>query len=130
MSECRESAVGALLRAAGMEPRSRKGDLDTIGLREAERRSGVSRQTFSIWLSDVGPEGRRYDKTTLDRVATALGIDRRKLGVAAMQDSGVVLPSDAVDVYEYLIDRDDKEKRQILAWLATEVARQDAGSAE
>src|SRR5438128_5197471 len=88
----RESAVGALLRAAGLRPHSRKADFDTIGIREAERRTGVSRQTLSMYLKPVGPEGRRYDPWTLDRVAHGLGVDRRALGVAAMRDNGVMLP--------------------------------------
>jgi len=124
----RPSAVGALLRAAGLQPGSRRSDVDTVGIRDAERKTGVSRQTLSMYLKPVGPQGRRYDPWTLDRVAHGLGVDRRALGIAAMRDNGVMLAGtgdDMADLYEYLGNRDESEQVQILAWLAQRVALRD-----
>lgn len=128
----RESAVGRLLRAAGVQPRARRAELHAIGIREAERRTGVSRQTLSVWLRDLRPgERRQYDARTLDAVSHGLGISRRELGVAAMQDAGQVLLGDDAGqtlhaVTEWLADRTDVEKRQILAWLAQHIAESDS----
>lgn len=125
MDQPRESAVGALLRAAGVVPNARRSDLHEIGLREAERKTGVSRQTLSVWLRDLeAGERRKYEAFTLDKVANALGIDRRALGVAAMKDSGQVLSGndELDDLYSYLSQRDDAEQRQIMAWLAQRLA--------
>lgn len=90
----RDSAVGALLRAAGVTPFARRGDLHAIGVREAERVTGVSRQTISNWLSPLEPEGRKYNAGTLDAVASGLGINRRRLGIAAAVDMGLLEPGD------------------------------------
>jgi hypothetical protein len=104
-----ESAVGALLRAAGVSPNARKADLHSIGVREAERMTGVSRQTISVWLRPVDPEGRVYTKATIDKVAAGLGIDRRQLGIAAVQDSGLLLDGSgcpSCDHYREALDRE------------------------
>lgn len=131
MATTRESAVGKLMRAAGVSPNARKSDLSEVGLREAERRTGVSRQTLSVWLRDLEPgERRKYEAFTLDKVANGLGIDRRALGVAALKDSGHVLSgSDDLDeLYAYLAQRDDDEQHQIMLWLAERLAERRRGS--
>lgn len=124
MGENRESAVGALLRAAGVVLNARRSELHLVGLREAERRTGVSRQTLSVWMRDLEPnERRKYEAFTLDKVAHGLNIDRRALGVAALKDSGQLLGgSDELDeLYSYLAQRDDAEQRQIMLWLAEQL---------
>jgi hypothetical protein len=89
----RESAVGALLRAVGVTATHGRAP-GAIGIREAERLTGVSRQTISAWLKPVEGDGRKYNAGTLDAVASALGINRRRLGVAAAVDMGLLEPSD------------------------------------
>lgn len=130
MTETRESAVGRLLRDAGVTKYARQREPGLIGIREAERRTGVSRQTLSVWLRDLeGGERRRYDAASLDLVAQGLGINRRALGIAAMQDSGHVLAGGSAhleNLYEYLAERSDAEKVQILKWLAERIATADA----
>lgn len=133
MSERRESAVGKLLRAAGVQKNARLSDIDKLGIRDAARKTGVSRQTLSNWMRDLEPgERRQYDAMSLDLVASGLSINRRELGIAAMQDSGHVLAGAAEldELYDYLGQRTDAEKRQILSWLAQSVAGQDAADAD
>lgn len=89
----RVSAVGDLLRGVGVTNTNGRA-AGAIGLREAERLTGVSRQTFSIWLSPVDEGGRNYNAGTLDEVATGLGINRRRLGLAAAVDMGLLEPGD------------------------------------
>jgi len=117
-----------LLRQAGVAKYVRAG-ADQISIREAERRTGVSRQTLSVWMRELEEgERRRYDALSLDLVANGLKIDRRELGIAALKDSGHVVESDdqAGELIDWLAQRTSDEKRQALAWLLQEVARQDA----
>lgn len=130
--EARESAVGRLLRQAGVEPRARRHERDKLGLREAEQKTGVSRQTLSVWLRPLAPgERRKYDARTLDLVSEGLGISRRALGIAAMQDAGQVLIGSDTEtleaIYDYLAQRDPGEQAQILAWLAQRIAERRSG---
>lgn len=130
----RESAVGKLLRAAGVEPRARRDDLEKMTIREAERKTGVSRQTLHTWLRDLAPgERRQYDAKRLDMVAEGLKISRRELGVAAMLDAGQVLAGSGEDaeqtlrqVYDYLSNRTIDEQTQLMAWLAQRIAEKRA----
>lgn len=108
------SAVSALLREHGVELRSRKGDR-TVGLRDAERMTGVSRQTLSVWMRDVPAGGRNYDARTLDAVAAGLGINRRQLGLAALRDSGLLQQGvPAADVLCYLLEKMSTEQVAIV----------------
>lgn len=95
-SGMRESAVGRLLREAGVGP----GRDAEIGMREAERRTGVSRQTLAAWLAPIDPDNPiRHTKKNLELVARGLGIDRAALGMASMIDNnhGREVPTDPAD---------------------------------
>ncbi len=72
--------------------------MSDIGVREAARLTGVSRQTISVWLGPVDGEGRNYNAGSLDAVAAGLGINRRRLGVAAAVDMGLLEPGDGCPV--------------------------------
>jgi transcriptional regulator with XRE-family HTH domain len=115
-----------MLRERGVTPGARKRDVDSIGLREAERLTGVSRQTISDWLQPMADDERRnYTAKTLDAVAHGLGINRRELGIAAARDAGALLVNtDAglLDIYEYLETRNDDENAELLGWLAQRLA--------
>ena len=87
----RPSAVGDLLREAGVAPWAGK---DGVGQREAARLCGVSRTTIGNWMAPLGGEPRNYDPATLDMVAAGLRISRRRLGLAAAVDMGLLEPGD------------------------------------
>lgn len=114
----RESAVGRLLTEAGVGPDR------PIGLREAERRTGVSRQTLAAWLAPVDPTNPiRHTKKNLDLVSRGLDIDRAALGMASMIDNnhGQEVPTGASDSDPFLSEL--QRIRGVLRTLDADVTR-------
>lgn len=74
------SAVARLLRQHGVG--------GPIPVREAARRTGVSRTTINNWLDSDPANPIRHNKTSLTRIATGLGIDRTELANASLIDNG------------------------------------------
>lgn len=86
-----ESELGRVLRKYGVG--------QSINMSEAERRTGISRQTIAKWMRPVSPENAiRHTRVTLDAVADGLGIPRGELHHASQVDQGTALvPVDAGD---------------------------------
>lgn len=76
-----ESRVGELLRAYGVRSH--------MSVRDAARRCGVSHETVNRIMQPLGPdETRAIRKSSLDKIATGLGIPRDLLQREMMADAG------------------------------------------